>query len=321
MLVNIVNRCLCKAPEDRYPNIARFALDLYRVAPRRVRVSARRIVGVFRRAGVDAADSPPPSGDTAELLAELTPFPPKRVTDSAPRASRGAAYDSDTHVMPDRAPTAPMLESEEPQRLNSTLNSTLVMAEPPPEALSDSGRFPAVPRGKAGESGRYPAVLPDQTGASGEYPAPFGDLSAYERSSDRHRRAVTAQSWQHMLGEPPGRSGGRRMAVLVATAAAVCAVVAVVAIVNTGTSESAPGSVAPVPNAPTVGAPAAEPDPDPEPPRVAPAPKQSASSAKSTGRAPRPTASSRRPRPMTPRPHPPVVKSAPEPKPTIFDER
>jgi len=348
-LESVVGRCLRKRPEDRYANIAQLAAELHRIAPRRVRVSAKRIAGVFRRAGIDPGDVPPPSTDAPEVFPEPTPYPPPRL-DGEPRPSRGKTYDSDTHVMPDRADRSDDGGDPKQQELLPELSSTLVMGESAsaettplpfkPTGASASGRYPAVPMGKAGESGRFPAVLPDQSGASGEYRAALtsapGEGPTFDglAASDRHRRAVTAQSWQHVLGEPVGRSSNKRIAVIVATAGILCVIVAAVAILGSGSDSIAPSvGTSTLPTA----LPAAEGDHeiggDTEPastpssaPNASAAPAGSdATKARTAPKATPRSAPAPGPRPRTaPRPRQPVVKSAPPPSPqpsSIFDER
>jgi hypothetical protein len=342
-LLTVVQRCLRKHPSDRYSNIAQMALELHRVAPRRVRVSARRIAGVFRRAGIETSEGPPssrrpPVGATVPLpnpnppvnLPEDTVPTPVEEEVSALRASRGEAYDSDTHVMADR--DAPIQERDA---------TTLVMPEATPlpfvqtqasTSASASGPHPAVPMGKAGSSGRYPAVQPDQSRASGEYRAPFqsvpGEGPTFDglAATDRNRRAVTAQSWQHVLGEPPGSSTSKRIAVIVASAVILCVVVAAVAILGGG-SESAPQVTAPASPPQLPLGEGADSESEATSPAKPPRPQVPAASVSVGNMRSSKTGSARspktRPRPV-PNRQPPVVKSPPAPKPeppSIFDER
>jgi serine/threonine-protein kinase len=316
-LEGIVRCCLAKRPEDRYRNVAELALDLHRVAPERVRVSARRIAGVFRRVGIDPGESPPPSG--AGMPAPLraagprTPFGPPATLPTAP----APAFEWPAQ----RADSATLVMAE-PAALDG--KSTLPMAES--AVSSESGRFPAVPAGHAGSSGRYPAHADEPSTASGEYRAVMPPMTvpspppyaAELEQGDRTRRAVTAQSWQHVLEKPPGASSsGKRLLVIVAAAAGICTLVALIASLGGGEGERAPGSVGEdALVAPTDAAeePAAE-----EPP---PPPSATASASAS---APEPAASlSARARP--PGRRAPVVrpKASPPPPPSptsIFDRR
>jgi tRNA A-37 threonylcarbamoyl transferase component Bud32 len=57
-LVQCVDRCLAKEPENRYRNVAAMAIDLFRFGSPGARSSARRIAGVFKLAGQDSGEMP-----------------------------------------------------------------------------------------------------------------------------------------------------------------------------------------------------------------------------------------------------------------------
>jgi serine/threonine protein kinase len=211
-LERVILRALSKDKEDRYANVGQFALDLHHYGPARARASARRIAGVFNRAGVDVGDIPEslrPRGLGLGLMLGQTPPPgtqlphPRDEIDSddddesfdygAPTRARQVdprlVQDSKTELMPHPALT------------NDQLSSPM---QPPIERSGEWQRQhgvqspPLGPSSDASSSGPSSSPQGDPLFASGEHTALL-ESGQYALPSDSGRYALPDDSGRFQM--------------------------------------------------------------------------------------------------------------------------
>jgi hypothetical protein len=245
--------------------VGELALELHHYGPPRARASARRIAGVFRRAGLEVGAVPESVrgglGHNMVLGASVSntdPTPhqgtPARSAPLAravvPQPASRKRHDSDTEILPtpplpaDPMTTAPHVPAAGPAPVAPTV------VDPSSE---QSGRWYAQPQlPPPSTPGAATALLPgappsgEQAYTSGEYPVSaesgrFHALAPSHAVPDgaplRPRRAVTAQSWQNVMLPPD--DGKKKLAFVVAGILVLLAVgVTLVLVRPVGTAET-----------------------------------------------------------------------------------
>jgi serine/threonine-protein kinase len=101
----IIARCLRKAPADRYPNVAEFAMALAELAPKHARASVRRISGIISTAGLSASAlaMPPSSQDAVEDLQQARDATTGATALSGMGAATAAAWSETAPSIPKRS--------------------------------------------------------------------------------------------------------------------------------------------------------------------------------------------------------------------------